>query len=220
MGSGAATWCFPDFLNLAFHEAGHVFARPFGSTIQYLGGTLGQLFVPSLLIGYFVWRTRQPLAAAVSAWWLGESFVNVSIYMADARELALPLVGGGDHDWNELFFRFGVLDQPAVTAISNTTHVVGTVVMAVGLCWVAYFVAPDHVQQSVHDEVTARFPWAPLLLPSPTDRRGELSIPGPRGYPRPDCVDSPVARPERMRGMPSSGAHRRSLRESSKRNCR
>jgi hypothetical protein len=142
LASGAASHVFLDFVNLAFHEAGHVFTSPFGITVHVLGGTLGQLVVPALLVWYFMVRRRSAFGAACCAWWLGESLVNVSVYMADARELALPLVGGGEHDWNELFFRFGVLDEPSVRAISGTTRAVGIAVMLVGLAWAGCFLFP------------------------------------------------------------------------------
>lgn len=58
--------------------------------------------------------------------------------MTDARDLALDLVGAGEHDWNELFFRFGVLDEPSVARISTTTRVTGLLVMAVGLGWAVF----------------------------------------------------------------------------------
>ncbi|HXV75344.1 MAG TPA: hypothetical protein VD788_03430 [Candidatus Polarisedimenticolaceae bacterium] len=128
-------WLFLDLVNLAFHEAGHLFFGFAGSTVHYLGGTLGQLIVPGGLVAYFLVRRRQPFAAAFCLWWAGESLANVSVYMADARELALPLVGGGDHDWNELFFRCGMLTEPAVARISGLTRLAAVGVMLSALGW-------------------------------------------------------------------------------------
>jgi hypothetical protein len=135
--------CSLDLVNLAFHEAGHLFLIPFGSTLHYLGGTLGQLAVPVLLAGTFlVVEPTRPLGAAACAWWAGENLVNISTYMADARDLALPLVGGGDHDWNELFYRFGLLGEESVRAVSGCTRALGFMVMVAGLLWVALFALP------------------------------------------------------------------------------
>lgn len=159
MGSGASTWCFLDFVNLPFHEAGHLFFAIFGSTLHYLGGTLGQLAVPLLLLGYFLLRVENPFAAAFCLFWLGESLVNVSIYMADARELALPLVGGGDHDWNALFFRFGLLTEPAVERISTSTHFLGTAVMVLGVAWGGFFVLPGPSRERLRERATELLPW-------------------------------------------------------------
>jgi hypothetical protein len=47
--------------------------------------------------------------AAAGAVWLGENLLNVARYMADARVQLLPLVGGGDHDWAEIFSRWRIL---------------------------------------------------------------------------------------------------------------
>jgi hypothetical protein len=159
-----ATGCFLDLVNLAFHEAGHVFLTPFGRTIHFLGGTLGQTVVPALLVWYFLARRRDPFASSVCVWWLGESLVNVSTYMADARDLALPLVGGGEHDWNELFFRFHLLDEPSVLAVSGTTRSAGFVVMLLGLAWGALFVLPRIVRSDLVLRVAGRAPRAVRLL--------------------------------------------------------
>ena len=57
-----------DLVNLAFHEAGHVFLRPFGNTLHFLGGTLFQLGVPALLVWYFLYRRRAPISAGAGRW--------------------------------------------------------------------------------------------------------------------------------------------------------
>ena len=164
LATGIASWCFLDLVNLAFHEAGHVFLRPFGSTAHYLGGTIFQLLVPAVLVVYFLIRSYQPLGAAFSAWWLGESLVNISVYMADARQLDLPLVGGGDHDWNELFYRFGLLGEGSVAAVSGLTHALGVLVMLVGLAWWGFFVLPKATRDRWRESLTRDAPWLGLLL--------------------------------------------------------
>ena len=137
MTLSADPWCFMDYLNLAFHEAGHIFFSPLGSTLHILGGTLAQLLVPGGLIAWFLLREGRPLGASFCCWWVGESLVNVARYMADARDLELPLVGGGDHDWNELFYRFGLLTEPAVARTAGLTRGLGVLIMLAGLAWMA-----------------------------------------------------------------------------------
>jgi len=139
LGSGVATGCPVDLVNLAFHEAGHLFLIPLGETMHFLGGTLGQLAVPAGLVFYFLRVARQPFAAAVCGWWIGENLVNIAVYMADARDLALPLVGGGHHDWNTLFYTFGLLGEESVRFTSAATHVAGVVIMIAALAWGASF---------------------------------------------------------------------------------
>lgn len=149
LGTGWADGCFLDLVNLAFHEAGHVFLTPFGRTVHFLGGTFGQLFVPALLVWYFLFRRPQRAGAAFCLWWFGENLVNVARYMADARKLQMPLVGGGEHDWNELFFTFGLLDEDSVHLISATTHLVGVVIMIIGLAWLLMFVLPPRYREDL-----------------------------------------------------------------------
>lgn len=169
LGSGASSWCFLDLVNLAFHEFGHLVLRPLGMTLHYLGGTLGQLFVPAMLVFYFLLRRDEPSGSAFCFWWVGESLVNISVYMADARELNLPLVGGGDHDWNELFYRFGLLGEESVARVAGATHLLGTVVMILGLLWWAYFVVPASVQRRLNEAITSRSPALEILFPNPDE---------------------------------------------------
>jgi hypothetical protein len=157
-------WIFVDYVNLAFHEAGHVFFSFAGSTVHFLGGTLGQLLVPAILVFYFLIYQGRPFGAAFCLWWIGQNLVNISVYMADARELALPLVGGGDHDWNELFFRWGLLAEPSVERVSGLTHFFGVVIMLLGLAWCAFFVLPHATRRNFQYRLTSRWPWLDLAL--------------------------------------------------------
>ncbi|MBI3028694.1 MAG: hypothetical protein HYY64_04195 [Candidatus Rokubacteria bacterium] len=101
-----------DGANLIFHEAGHVLFLVFGEFLQILGGSLMQILIPAACAVSFLLR-RQPAAAAAGLFWTGESLTNVAIYVADARRLALPLLGGDGsiHDWNYLLGRLGLLNQ-------------------------------------------------------------------------------------------------------------
>ena len=99
---------FLDGVNLAFHEAGHLFLLPFGQTLHFLGGTLAQLFVPAAAALHFR-KQGDRFAAAVCWLWLGESLMYVAVYLGDARAQALPLVGGHVHDWLWLLSKAGLL---------------------------------------------------------------------------------------------------------------
>lgn len=160
-----ASGCFLDLVNLAFHEAGHLILAPFGATLHYLGGTLGQLAVPLVLAGYFlVARPSRPLGAACCVWWIGENLADISVYMADARDLALPLVGGGDHDWNELFYRFGLLGEDSVRAVSTTVHRAGVLFMLLGVAWIACFALPGRLRTRLLERLSGRAPVLRFLF--------------------------------------------------------
>src|SRR5262245_40544053 len=134
--------CVLDLVDLPFHEAGHLFLTPFGETAHFLGGTLGQLVVPAGLAAYFLVKRRQPFAAAACAWWAGQNLVNISVYMADARTLALDLVGGGEQDWNTLFYQFGLLGEESVARVSGLTRGAGLLLMVAGRAWACATILP------------------------------------------------------------------------------
>lgn len=75
-----------------------------------LGGTLMQLLMPALFVWYFT-RQGDRHAATVALWWVAQNLWNISVYVRDARAQELPLVGGGEHDWNYLLGALGLLDQ-------------------------------------------------------------------------------------------------------------
>lgn len=124
-----------DSLNLVFHEAGHPLFSPFGETLHILGGTLMQLLVPTAVLAT-CWYKRQALGAALAGVWFFQNGFNIARYMADAREQALPLVGGGEHDWATLFERWGVLQKDL--AYAATVRQLAWVGIAVCCGWLAW----------------------------------------------------------------------------------
>ena len=123
-------------VNLPIHEAGHLVLALFGDTMSILGGSLLQVIVPLAFAAYFV-HAKDAFAAGIAAWWFGQNIVEVSIYMADAYVMQLPLLGGGTdgHDWNMLFDQWQVLEQTARYA--GWTRGVGTLAMLLALTWCA-----------------------------------------------------------------------------------
>jgi hypothetical protein len=137
---GRSSWVFLDNVNLLLHEAGHFLFRPLGDTLAALGGTLHQLLWPGLLALYFGWRRRDRFAILVCLWWVGENLLGIAVYMRDAINLGLPLVGGETHDWNYLFTRWGVLRS--CLGIGSAVRISGWILMASGLAgalWLAFF---------------------------------------------------------------------------------
>jgi hypothetical protein len=106
------TWWFIQNVNLIFHEAGHVLFMFFGRFLHILGGSLLEILIPLLITFYFAAK-RQFFSATCTSWWLATAFLSVSIYAADARERALPLLGGGNvgHDWFNLLTILGWLQH-------------------------------------------------------------------------------------------------------------
>ena len=124
-----------DHANLLFHEAGHPLVGLFSSRLEPYGGTIGQLVFPVVMAVSF-WREGQARAFAAALIWFFENWLNIGRYMADARALELPLVGGGDHDWNTIFTRWHVLHRD--TAIGNAVTFLGWAGMAAAVLWIVW----------------------------------------------------------------------------------
>jgi hypothetical protein len=124
--TNAEHWDPLDDLNLAVHEAGHLVFSAFGETLTILGGSLFQVIVPAVFVGYFA-RTRQRYAASVTMAWVGVNLLNVSRYIGDARAQQLPLLGGEDsiHDWWYLLINWDLLPRDLV--IARWVHFLGVV---------------------------------------------------------------------------------------------
>jgi hypothetical protein len=124
-----------DDTNLAFHEAGHVIFGLFGETPSLYGGTLGQLVFPLVSLIAF-WLRREAISFAIAGVWLFENFLNIAHYMADARAQVLPLVGGGEHDWTNIFSRWSVLSYDTrIASFVNTLGWLGMIGMG---AWMMY----------------------------------------------------------------------------------
>lgn len=121
-----------DNINLPIHETGHIVFSPFGALITALGGTLFQLIVPAVFLGYFL-RRKDQFAASVALWWIAENCWNVAVYVADAQAQELPLVGGGEHDWAFILAELDVLQQDA--RIAAMIRFAGTVLFVVAILW-------------------------------------------------------------------------------------
>lgn len=130
-------WHFIDNANLVIHEAGHVVFSPFGYLITIAGGSLMQLIVPAVFVGYFVWK-ENPYSASLLLYWLGINFFNVSVYAGDALRMQLPLITGDtdSHDWNQILFYLGWLRH--TETISYIIFALGILCIFGALLWGIY----------------------------------------------------------------------------------
>ena len=138
----ANSFHFIDTVNLIFHEAGHSIFMFFGEFIHVLMGSGFQIFLPLFLSGYFFY-TGQKISASVCLMWVGENFLNVSVYAGDAINMALPLLGGDGamHDWNYLLNEMHILYlTPKVAGILYTF---GFIFIFLGMTLSYYFLAKE-----------------------------------------------------------------------------
>ena len=120
-------------INLVFHEAGHIVFAPLGSFMMSLGGSLLQVIVPLACAWAFLFQQDDRFGASVCVWWAGESLLDLSPYIDDARSLQLMLLGGPaaeveGHDWEAILMSLGWL------------HLDHTIANGVWLCGAALMV--------------------------------------------------------------------------------
>ncbi len=130
---------FLHLVHLPFHEAGHVLLMPFGRFVTVLGGSLFQVAIPLLCGGVFLLKNRDPFAASVTLWWAGQSLMDLGPYIADARALSLPLLGGRTgaevegHDWEYLLGTTGLLARDVT--LGRLSFFLGALAMLAALIW-------------------------------------------------------------------------------------
>ncbi|MEO7852040.1 MAG: hypothetical protein ABIR94_07260 [Rubrivivax sp.] len=123
---------------LIFHEAGHVLFRLGGEWLSVLGGTLGQLLMPALLMVALLWKNRDAFGAAIALWLLGVSLLDVAPYVHDALDPQLMLLSGstgeaGGHDWIYLLSSMGLLHS--AHGCATIVHTLGAALVLLALAW-------------------------------------------------------------------------------------
>lgn len=132
---------FWHLVNLPFHEAGHIFFRPFGRVMTSLGGSLMQVLMPAICLGVFLIKTRDPFAGSFCLWWMGQSSIDLAPYINDARSLSMPLLGGnvgkhspyGFHDWEYNLKETGLIRFDHT--IARLSHGVGALLITAAVAW-------------------------------------------------------------------------------------
>ncbi|MDP3542078.1 MAG: hypothetical protein Q8T11_06360 [Elusimicrobiota bacterium] len=100
-----------DGVDLGVHETGHLLFGLLGNHfLTVAGGTLLQLIMPLAFVADFR-RRGLKRSADVCVAWVGQNFLHIGRYAADARAQELPLVGGGVHDWTYLLEVTGLLTR-------------------------------------------------------------------------------------------------------------
>lgn len=123
-----------DTVNLFIHEAGHLFFKFFGMWLHIIAGSLFQVLLPAALL---VVTARQRIPGiGWPAFWLGESLINVSVYIKDAPDRKLKLIAKGlIHDWNWLLS--GNLE--AAEPLAAIVFILGILIAGAGIGLGVYF---------------------------------------------------------------------------------
>ena len=130
-------------VNLVFHEAGHMIFMAFGRFMHILGGTLGQLIMPLIVMTALIVKNRDNFGGSIGLWWFGQSLMDCAPYINDARDLQLTLLGGGTgedrpgmHDWQNLLTSLGLLQQER--KIAWLADALGALTVMLALAWGGY----------------------------------------------------------------------------------
>jgi len=133
---------FLDNVDLAIHETGHLIFRILGEFMGIAGGSLFQVIVPIVFVGYFVWQ-RSFYSAAIVLLWVGQSTLNVWVYAADAVVMQLVLTSGftgsegSFHDWNYLLTTTGLINS--TKTVAGIIRFFGTITIIIAGAAAVYF---------------------------------------------------------------------------------
>ena len=139
-------YSFMHRVDLVFHEAGHVVFMPLGRFMSVLGGSLGQLIMPAIVFGAFLFKHRNPFGASIALWWFAQSALDLAPYINDALVQQTILLGGvtgrdrpGYHDWNNILGDLGLLNHAHGIAGFVDLMAEGLIILA--LVWGAYLLS-------------------------------------------------------------------------------
>lgn len=119
----AISYSFPFPINIEYfitkntlllvHEAGHAFTMFFGRTMNILGGSLYEVLLPMVILGYLIYKGHI-YSSQIMAYISGSAWMSVAFYAADGANRQLPLIGNlgkESHDWYNLLNGWGMLDK-------------------------------------------------------------------------------------------------------------
>jgi len=123
--------------------------RPFGEFMSIAGGSLFQIIMPAVFVGYFIWQNKY-YAASIVLFWVGQSILNVYVYAADAVVMQLVLTSGftgsegSFHDWNYLLTATGLIGSAKIVA--GIIRAIGTLtIIAAAIGSIYYSLVPEPI---------------------------------------------------------------------------
>jgi hypothetical protein len=182
-----------DWFDLGVHEAGHMIGFALPELLMFMAGSFAQIAFPVAMAAYFLGVRRDPASGGFCLAWAGTSAWDVSVYVADAPVQALPLIGGGQHDWAFIFGHFGAIDQ--ADRVAGFIETCGAVMVLIGM---AVALAP--LARRRGDAEPVRRTGLPVRevrdheAPSPVP--GSFPGPGPPGFASSEPTSSPPALPQ------------------------
>lgn len=125
------------------HEVGHIICSPFGTLLMFLGGSIWQVLF-WLLVATYALLVHRYITSALICWLIvGHSFMDMAVYIGDARSRDLPLLFGMDsshHDWWNILRRLGLLEYDhllaGIAVMLGVLIVLSAIFLGIWTAWV------------------------------------------------------------------------------------
>ena len=111
----------------------------------YIGGSLFEVLWPFIIAMVFIIKQKDNFAASIMIWWMGQSFMDIAPYIADASERSIPLVGGNGkegHDWGNLLEMLNWL--PYDKTLAHISFNLGILCMLFSFVWGGYLLLKQY----------------------------------------------------------------------------
>lgn len=149
-----------DQFDLAVHETGHLIAAFMPRMVMFVAGSAAQVMFPLAMAAYFWLRRRDAGASGFCLAWAGTSVRDVSVYAGDAVRQALPLIGGGEHDWAYILGPEGFDALASTSAVARTIEVAGAVLCLLGIAVTVATLVPRRAVGAIPQTVVSTTdPW-------------------------------------------------------------
>lgn len=168
-----------DWFDLGIHEVGHLIAAPLPELVMFMAGSFAQLAFPLAMAAYFHFGRKDWAASGFCLAWAGTSAWDVSVYVADAPYQALPLIGGGTHDWAYILGHYNAIDQAGSIAGFIEKGGLLLVLAGIALCLLPLALRP----KKAGSEVPSRPARAYVVPPESVTRRPVVRPDDPMGDP-------------------------------------
>jgi hypothetical protein len=139
-----------DGVNQIIHQLGHVLFGSFDQFTGIIGGPLFQILVPAVIAtGIWFWKKRTTFGFAL--FWLGESMINVSIYIKDARTMLLLPAHGEMRDWYLILGQMNMLSSDLT--LGSWVYIIAVLICLAGVGQAIYFFLKNSKQLSRQNTV-------------------------------------------------------------------
>ena len=181
VATGGSTALGLSYVDLGFHELGHLVFSWAPGLVPVLAGSVLQIAVPVGLALYFMVR-RESYAAGLLFAWAATSAANVSVYAGDAPTQTLSLLGNGVHDWAWILGSVGHMEW--ATPLASGIRWFGVALALIGLLVAIVPLMTPHARARAEAKAAAERQAREVALRARAPRHDPRNIP-PKSAGRP-----------------------------------